>query len=202
MKNECLIERFLQLNKTKKEPTPPLHRFCCTSIVSCNFKAILAKSLKHSRFLLGSFVSIITTLLVIPSRAWALQTHGAPEGLYVHQMAHILFMAALIYLFWDIRRSSFHGRGWDYLQYFCLMMFLWNFIAFTGHFTHLSMEPTDFHTGDKYIQTYLAGPLTPVKLTYYLAKLDHLISVPALFFLYLALRSFYRTTIQNLEERS
>jgi len=163
----------------------------------------LRKALKQSQFIFTvSLLFTAGTLLVAPSPAWALQAHSPPEGLYVHQMAHILYMAALIYLFWDIRRSSFHGRGWDYLQLFCLLMFLWNLIAFTGHFTHISMAPTDFHGGDNYFQTKLAGPLTPVKLTYYLTKLDHVVSVPSLFFLYLALRSFYRSTIHNREEQS
>ncbi len=137
-----------------------------------------------------------------PNIAWALQTHGAPEGLYVHQMAHVLFMGALVYLFWDIRRSSFHERGWAYLQLFCLMMFLWNFIAFTGHATHLHMEPTDFSSGDSYLQREMLFPLTPLKITNYFTKLDHLISVPALFFLYLSLRAFYHANIKEGKEDS
>lgn len=149
---------------------------------------------------LFSFLFLI--LFFSPSNAWALQTHGPPEGLYVHQMAHILFMGALVYLFWDIRRSSFHQRGWVYLQLFCLMMFMWNFVALTGHEAHHYMKPTDFFYGDSYFQTTLISPLSSLKLTYYLTKLDHLFSVPALFFLYLALRAFYHATIEQKKQES
>lgn len=145
---------------------------------------------------------IVLTLLVDPSPALALQAHGAPEGLYVHQMAHTLFMAAVLYLFWDIRRSSFHGRGWDYLQLFCLVVFLWNLASFTGHFTHFMIQESDFHIGSSYLQRALNGPLTHPKLTFYLTRLDNLILVPALFFLYLALRAFYRAALLSREDRS
>jgi len=32
---------------------------------------------------------LLLTLTVFPGNAWAVQTHGAPEGLYVHQLAHV-----------------------------------------------------------------------------------------------------------------
>src|SRR5690606_16026838 len=49
----------------------------------------------------------LTVLLVLgqTESAWALQSHGAPEGIYVHQMSHLLFMGALAYLYWHTRRS-------------------------------------------------------------------------------------------------
>ena len=57
------------------------------------------------------FIGIVTLLLLGQTEsAWALQSHGAPEGIYVHQMAHVLFMGALAYLYWHTRRSQ--DGGW------------------------------------------------------------------------------------------
>lgn len=181
-----------------------VHHFCCTegrcltqrSLISTlteeNFSKVLNLIL-HRRPL--TFLCILTAAFVLfcPSLSWALQTHDAPEGLFVHQMAHVLFMASLLYLAWDIRRNPFTGRGWRYLLLFCLFMFFWNLLAFVGHGIAVHLNKSDFFTESTYLYTRIYGPFSSVKLTYYIAKLDHLISVPALFFLFLALRTFYHS---------
>lgn len=131
--------------------------------------------------------------LIFPGEALALQVHGEPEGLYVHQMAHLHYIFALGYFFWDIRRSSFTGRGWRYLQIFCILMTLWNLMAFAGHITGAYLVPESLQQTDCYLETRLVSPLTLDKYLYFIAKLDHLIYVPALFFLFLGLRSFYNS---------
>lgn len=140
---------------------------------------------------------IAVLVVLVPDTAAALQVHGAPEGLYVHQLAHVYFIAALGYLFWDIRRTSFAGEGWRYLQIFCVLMVCWNIIAFTGHIAGMQLLPQDFSTTGAYLDTTLLGPFTLHKCLYYLAKLDHVICVPALFFLFLGMRKLYRTVEQK-----
>jgi len=137
----------------------------------------------------------LVLLLSVPDAAWALQSHGPPEGLYVHQMAHVFFIGALGYLLWDIRRTSFSGRGWAYLQVFCVFMITWNILALTGHAAGLLLEPEDFVYRNGLEATHLVGEVTAAKIIYFLGKLDHLLCVPALFFLFLGLKSFY----SNLE---
>lgn len=144
---------------------------------------------------IGTGVVTLVVFLVLwahPDCAWALQSHGAPEGLYVHQMAHIHFFGALLYLYWDIRRSSFEGRGWNYLQWFCILMALWNVVAFAGHAASLTLDMSHFSSGYNYLQATLLAPITLNKFIFYLAKFDHLICVPALYLLFIGLRSFYR----------
>ncbi|MCP3930780.1 MAG: hypothetical protein GY705_16960, partial [Bacteroidetes bacterium] len=76
---------------------------------------------------------------------WALQSHSAPEGIYVHQMAHLLFMGALGYLYWHTRKSQiFKSKGWKFLQVFCILLILWNLLAFTGHEAFEQLSPEDF----------------------------------------------------------
>lgn len=128
-----------------------------------------------------------------PDQALALQTHGAPKGLYVHQMAHIFYCLALGYLFWDIRRSSFTSQGWKYLLCFCLLMLCWNIIAFVGHVAHLSIAQEELDISRGYIHRSLLAPFTFNKIIFYISKFDHLVCVPALFCLYLGMRSFYRS---------
>ncbi len=140
-------------------------------------------------------------VLSVPGEALALQVHGEPEGLYVHQMAHLHYIFALGYFFWDIRQASFTGRGWRYLQLFCILMTCWNVIAFVGHFAGLYLEPHAFYQTDNYLETRLLSPFTFNKYLYFITKLDHLIYVPALFFLYLGLRSFYHSVVKAEGER-
>lgn len=130
----------------------------------------------------------------------ALQTHGAPTGLYVHQMAHAFYALALAYLIWDILRNSFNSKGWKYLLYFCALMMLWNIIAFIGHVAHVSIAEEAIDKSRGYIWSSLLAPFTFNKIIFYITKFDHLICVPALYFLYLGVRSFYHSTGSNLKE--
>ncbi len=147
-----------------------------------------------SFFLLKNLVGpgvFLIVLLGVPASSWAIQTHGSPEGLYVHQMAHLFFAGALVYFYWTIRRSAFAARGWRFLQLFCICMIFWNLITFTGHAMNLLLHQSDFSSDQGYWHEVMLGPITPVKWIYYLATLDHLVCMPALFFLYLSLRAFY-----------
>jgi len=132
--------------------------------------------------------------LMVPAPVMALQVHGAPEGLYVHQMAHLHFIFALGYLLWDIRRTLFTGKGWRYLQFFCILMLLWNGMAFVGHIAGVYLDPGDVQRLNGYLSGTLTGPLNSHKIIYVFTKLDHLFLVPALFFLFLAMRCFYKNS--------
>ncbi len=146
----------------------------------------------HSRKIQKIFcLFLLTVFFIFPNQAQALQSHAAPEGIYVHQLAHIFFLAALCYLFWDIRRSSFPSKGWRFLQMFCIFMIFWNIVAFTGHWMSEHIQVTDIARDNGYLSTKITGPITATKLIYYFTKLDHLFSVPAMFCLYLCLRSLY-----------
>ena len=146
-------------------------------------------------------VLLLLTLSVLPGNAWAVQSHGAPEGLYVHQLAHVFYTAAMCYLFWGIRQSAFRARGWRFLQAFCIFMILWNVVAFTGHSLAAFVDSSHFTSAETgYLSTRLLEPLSNLKLLYYFTKLDHLFSVPALFFLYLGMKSIYRSSCEEEEE--
>ncbi len=140
---------------------------------------------------------LLLTLAVCPGNAWAVQSHAAPEGLYVHQLAHIFYAAAMCYLFWGVRQSAFKLRGWRFLQIFCVFMVVWNVVAFTGHALAPYIHHADFTHETGYLSTHLQGPFTGVKLWYYFTQLDHLFSIPSLFFLYLAMKNIYRSSCED-----
>ncbi len=142
---------------------------------------------------------LLLTFTVFPGNAWAVQSHGAPEGLYVHQLAHIFYTAAMCYLFWGIRRSVFKSQAWRYLQIFCIFTILWNVVAFTGHFLATFISDVHFVRTSGYLSTGIQGPFSGLKLWYYFTKLDHLFSIPALFFLFLGMRTLYHNGLEEEE---
>jgi hypothetical protein len=150
------------------------------------------------RYLINRLCSgVFLVLLGFPEQAWALQPHGAPEGLYVHQIAHVLFAGALIYLFLHTRRTpELCGKGWKYLQLFCLLFAAWNLLALVGHEAAAHLLPADILNSSSWFGR-LAGPATPLKMVYFITKMDHLLYVPALFCLVIALRTFYLETVSG-----
>ncbi len=160
-----------------------MQRRCCT---------IHAIVMKAKITWITAFLPILV-LTLFSGEAMALQTHDGVEGVVVHQLAHIQYLGALGYLLWDIRRSSFAGIGWLYLQRFCWLMMCWNGLAFIGHFAQVALPNEAISTEDGYLSALLLLPFSFGKWIYYVTALDHLLCAPALFFLYLAMRSFYRS---------
>ncbi|PHR25186.1 MAG: hypothetical protein COA36_14365 [Desulfotalea sp.] len=147
------------------------------------------------------FIHILSVCLFIlfglPENSWALQSHSAPEGIYVHQMAHLLFMGALGYLYWHTRKSpAIKSKGWKYLQIFCFFLIAWNLIAFTGHQAFGQLTPADFIDKSSW-KEQLAPPITWIKVLYYFTKMDHFLNVPGLFALVISLRTFYHEALME-----
>lgn len=149
------------------------------------------------------FTYIIPVCLLIlfgqVENSWALQSHGEPEGIYVHQMAHLLFMGALGYLYWHTRKSpAIKSKGWKFLQIFCFFLIAWNLIAFTGHQAFGQLSPADFIDKGNW-KEQLAPPISGIKILYYITKMDHFLNVPGLVALVISLRTFYQEAL--LEEQ-
>jgi hypothetical protein len=135
---------------------------------------------------------ILTGILINAHPALATQTHGAPEGLYVHQLAHLFFIVSMGSLeFWLRQRNLVLEPGWKYIQLAAILFILWNIDAMLVHFmdehiTILGIKKIDFwHIRIESLQGQYS-----LTVLYYLLKLDHLFCVPAMFFLYRGLRCF------------
>ncbi len=132
---------------------------------------------------------VLSLTLLFPRPTLALQTHGPPEGLYVHQLAHVLFAGALLFLIWQIRREGMaKALGFRRLIWACSLFILWNFVAFTGHWAEVLLSPQEFIGGEGDFSRRLILTGMPAWV-YFFAKFDHLILVPAFFLLACGLKA-------------
>jgi len=154
---------------------------------------------KHSFYPLA-LLTITVPLLLQAGEAWALQPHGGGEGLYIHQMAHVFFMATLTYLYLHTRRTQDpFSKGWRYLRLFCVLFFFWNLMAIIGHETALHLSHDDFINPGTWGER-LAPPLDALKIVHYISRMDHFLTVPALLALFFSLRSFYHEAREEAEK--
>jgi len=135
-------------------------------------------------------------LLMFADPALATQTHGQPEGLYVHQMAHIFFLISMGSLdFWLRQRNLTEQRGWKYIQFSAVLFILWNIDAAAVHFLDEHLDILGITKIDLWhIKIENSQRHDSITILYYLMKLDHLLCVPAMFFLYFGLKTILKTT--------
>ena len=145
------------------------------------------------------FTASLTGLLLSADPVLATQTHGQPEGLYVHQMAHIFFIISMGSLeFWLRQRNLIKEKGWKYIQLSAVLFILWNIDAVMVHFLdeHLDiLGVTKIGLWHIQLDNFQGSSIIPT--LYYLLKLDHLLCVPAMFFLYYGLKTILKNTIAD-----
>ena len=146
------------------------------------------KHMKQIRCL--SLISILFGLLfLLAAPAAATQAHGAPEGLFVHQLSHLFFIFAMgILIYWLRSRGLVRENGWRNIQYAALFFILWSLDAFFVHLLDeqlLLVQVT--RIGPWQVQLDTSDGMTWLGGIYYLLKLDHLLCVPGLIFLYIGL---------------
>ena len=77
-------------------------------------------------------------------QAFAIQEHGDPEGFFVHQLAHLVFIAAMVFMFVVLRKPAVSRlTGWRYVRYASLFLLLWNVDTFLSHIASYRMEPKE-----------------------------------------------------------
>jgi hypothetical protein len=149
------------------------------------------------------FLAPFSVMVLVPNTALATQGHGGIEGVYAHQIAHLFFiisMGGLIY--WSRQRGLVRERGWQLIQLSAFFFILWNLDTFLVHLLDDQMG---------IIQVQRIG-LWNVQLTdlynnhalqrlYYFAKLDHLLCVPAIVFLYLGLKRLVKEQRLNVAKQ-
>lgn len=129
------------------------------------------------------------SLLFSPELACALQTHGGGEGLYVHQGAHVFFLVAMIIFAIHIHKSKLsQKKSWRYWVAGIWLLALWNIWAFSGHILTLIIPSSHIiEQADNNPPLLLMASWR--EILYYVFKMDNLLSVPAVFLLFLGLRS-------------
>ena len=146
------------------------------------------------------FINLCIFFVLSPSIAFAVQTHGPPEGLYVHMMAHIFFSAAIIFLLYLLyKRPLGTGPAWKHMKISLILWLLWNIDTFIVHFLTGGLPYEAFAIPDRgFLHTILAHPLDTKRMIYYIGKFDNVLCVPAICFLALSLKSFRDEVRQRL----
>lgn len=145
---------------------------------------------KRSEVFVCCLVSLFVLLTLLCLPAHATQTHKAPEGLYVHQMGHLLFLLAAAFLAVRLHRNPLlKGKGWSRIKIACWLFVAWNLYAITCHTLEELMPAQPFvGTGSPWFRTLAEVP-AGLGIAYYAFKFDHLICVPAIVFFFLGLRA-------------
>lgn len=147
-------------------------------------------SRKEGQMLWGPL--IFFSVLLWAGTASATQTHGYTEGLYSHLIAHVIFLVAMVYFCFKLIRLGMHrNRGWGWIAWSAFFFSLWNATTLFVHIYHEFIPSASFVRNDAGLVTgFYAASL--LDMLYYVARLDHLLSFPALLFLLFGLRAMLR----------
>jgi hypothetical protein len=134
-------------------------------------------------------LSWVLAAILWPIDALATQGHAGIEGVWVHQFAHLFFLFSMMLLIYWLRRAGLVKMpGWRYIQYAALFFILWNIDTILVHFLDEQILAVRVENiGNWQIHVSAAGDRTWLAALYYLAKMDHLLCVPAMIFLMLGL---------------
>jgi hypothetical protein len=136
-------------------------------------------------------------ILLIAQPALATQAHSAPEGLYAHQLAHLFFIVSMgVLIYWLRARQLVKVVGWRHIQYAALFFILWNVDAICVHLLEEQLAVVSVERLEGW-QIRISAPNHPglaLEWLYYAVKLDHLLCVPALLFLYSGLKRLLKET--------
>jgi hypothetical protein len=146
--------------------------------------------MKAINWTIAPLLTALCSMFFLPDSALATQGHGGIEGVYAHQIAHLFFiisMGGLIY--WLRQRGLVRERGWQLIRLSAFFFILWNLDAFLVHFLDDQMGIIQVQRmGLWEIRLTDLYNSNALKILYYFAKLDHLLCVPAIVFLYLGLK--------------
>lgn len=141
---------------------------------------------------LGRLIVLLPFFILAAVPARAVQVHGGIEGLVIHQIGHILFAGVMLFLLVIGLKSHWCGAGWGRFKCFLKLIIVWNILTFTGHWLRLVIDDGKF--------VRLAGKTVGFRIesfvdaVFYLASLDHLLLLPALICLAVALRQWKTAT--------
>lgn len=145
-----------------------------------------------SRWRIGVWFGWASAFLVAPTPAFALQAH-AYEGLYLHQIAHLFFLAAMIFFALGIQRGRLvFRRPWRLMAAGAWLLALWNIWAFGGHFIETLVPEESLLRVPGQVVPRLAFASWR-EVAYFIVKMDHLLAVPAIFCFYFGMRGLYQT---------
>lgn len=139
--------------------------------------------------------------LFSPSYLWATQAHGGSEGIVAHQLGHLFFMVSTgMFVYWLGRGRILSYPGWRYIMLFALFLVVWNLDVVLMHFLDEQLDVVRMVKTDPWmVRIETENGSSILALIYYLGKMDHLLCVPALFFLFKGLKHILSTLDKGKE---
>jgi hypothetical protein len=154
---------------------------------------MLKKNL-YSSGLIFKFISVIAIALFIllPMDASATQLHSHTEGIITHQAGHLFFLFSMVVLIFTITGKGLNKqKSWRLIQYSAFFFILWNLDAVAAHFFDNQIHIVKIENISIWKIKIITHPDSSLLAwVYYILKLDHLLCVPAMLFLYKGLSNF------------
>lgn len=127
-----------------------------------------------------------------PASAHATQLHSGSEGVIVHQLGHVFFLVSMVILFFAIQGKQLHKeKCWRSIQLAALFFMLWNLDALVVHFLDNQINVIEMRIVSLFdIEINTANNSSGLAFFYYFIRLDHLLCIPAMIFLYRGLNGF------------
>jgi hypothetical protein len=119
------------------------------------------------------------------------------EGSYVHELAHLLFAAAMIFFIHEIYHAGLQKlRGFRYLVWAWALLAWWNLDAMLGHWAEWTLE-NPVIIGEGFGRRILMYDFKT--WIFYIGKIDHFILlVPAFYLFYRGLKVLDRQAGEGL----
>jgi len=92
--------------------------------------------------MLRTIITVTALLLLGATNAWAVQEHGGDEAFYLHQMAHVFFVASMVLLIAVLRKPfALKSLGWRKMRLSAFFFICWNVDAFITHMADAYIAP-------------------------------------------------------------
>ena len=126
--------------------------------------------------------AVFALLLLAPPGVLAFSFEWPTEGSYVHETAHLLFGAAMLFFIREIYQTGLRRfRGFHCLVWAWGFLALWNFDAFIGHWTEWTLH-NPVITGQGFSRQLLMSDAHT--WLFYVTKIDHFLLLPPAFYLF------------------
>jgi hypothetical protein len=138
------------------------------------------------------FGVLFALVLFVPKPSLAFYMDWGTQGSYVHQLAHLLFAVAMLFLIFEIFRGELRGLpGFRSLVWACVLLAWWNLDAIVGHALAWSLHnPVILGRGlDRWLLMEDVHTWA-----FYVTQVTHfLLPLPAFYFFYRSLKQFSRS---------
>jgi len=136
----------------------------------------------------GVFLFLLGSPQYVLAQGWF---QWGTEGSYVHQLAHLLFCAAMFFFIFAIRQERLQQyKGFRCLMWACGILALWNLDAVVGHTLEWG-RTNRVIMGQGFFKRLVMDDLE--SWFYYLTKIDHFaLLIPAFYLFYRGLKTLAR----------